>query len=411
MNRVAQWENGRRRRGAAAVLVILVLPVLIGFAALAIDVGYVCNLAGSSQNTADAGSLGGAYVLQEGQAMSALDAALEVIARNQQQQGFLSLEDQTVELGAWDSVNRVFTALDPADWETGAFAARVVARRNNAPLFFAAVFIQTEIDVEREAVAVGSRTCGGIWGLEGVRINGSVRTDSYDSTEGGYSFLTANADGDICSGRDIDIMGSGEVNGDIMTGFGYSANIAGAAATITGITTSSLDGATAPEVELGDAESDNDNATIGLTDEGRDPFSSGWNLAMNSDDNLTLISGTYFFESITLRAGATLTVTGPTTIYVAGDVDATGNGISNVTEDPANLTLLVAGSSVILNGSSAFYGSVLAPNAEVTLSGSSDMYGAVIGGTVVMRGDFEFHVDESLAIVEAMQAPPPMLVK
>ena len=193
--------RGGRKRGAAAIMFLLLFPVLIGFAALAIDVGFICNVAAHTQNTADAGALAGAFALFEDETDELISRVQDVIARNQQYEGFLSLEDQTIEVGAWDSVNHVFTALDPADWDGGAFAVRVVARRTQTPLFFAAIFGKSHTSVEREAVATGSGACSGIWGLNGVEVTGHSYTDSYDSTEGGYEDYAPGENGDVCSGR------------------------------------------------------------------------------------------------------------------------------------------------------------------------------------------------------------------
>ncbi|MHC4066924.1 MAG: DUF7305 domain-containing protein, partial [Planctomycetota bacterium] len=176
-------------------------------------------------------------------------------------------------------------------------------------------------------------------------------------------------------------------------------------------TTATIDGVSAPPVDPGDVVYNNSNDTIGLTDGGKEPFSSGWNMSIGSQDNLTLGAGTYFFDSMRFRAGATVTVTGPTTIYVAGNIDAIGGGIVNATAKPANLTILCMGTQVTLNGTSDFYGSVYAPNADMVLSGDSEYYGAVVGRYVDMRGNFQFHVDESLPLLDLFAPPPPMLVE
>ena len=400
-----------RKRGAAAVMCLLLFPVLIGFAALAIDVGFICNVAAHSQNTADAAALAGAFALYEGRTDSTISNVQDVIARNQKSEGFLSLEDQTIELGAWDSVNHVFTALDPVDWEKGAFAVRVVARRTQTPLFFSAIFWKPHTSVAREAVATGSRPCAGVWALNGLEVTGHSRTDSYDSTEGAYEPLSAGESGDICSGRGIDVSGSAEVHGNVMTGLGYEATVGGSSSVITGMTTSSVDGVVAPVIDFTDVIANNDNGTIGLTDGGLSPFSAGLDLYLDSQDNLTLAPGTYLFDSITMGSQASLTVTGPTTIYVTGDLNATGGTLVNATLDPSLLTLNIAGTTLTLDGHSAFYGSILAPNASVTLRGTSDFYGALIAGTIDMAGDFQFHVDESLPLSMLVDPPKPMLVK
>lgn len=55
----------RNRRGVVIVLVTLLIVVLIGFLALAIDVGYLCVTRGQLQRAADAGSLAGVAALYD----------------------------------------------------------------------------------------------------------------------------------------------------------------------------------------------------------------------------------------------------------------------------------------------------------------------------------------------------------
>ncbi len=411
MKRTFNQSNPKRRRGAVVVFVAVSILTLLLFASLAVDVGWICTLCAEMQNTADAGALAGAIALAEADSDSAIARAYEIVGRNLKQLGYGSLDDQVVEIGIWDSVNQEFTALDPAYWDD-AFAVRVRARRPDAPLFFAAFAGKYSTDVWREAVAAGSGPCEGIWGLEGVTV-GSVHTDSYNSTEGAYVEATAYQKGDICSGRGVVIGGSKEIEGEIMAGLGYGVTVNGVAGYITGMTTSTLQGLTPPATDPGDLAYSNDNATIGLTDGGVSPWKkSGWNLDMAANDRLVIPPGKYFFDSIRLTGGATLAITGPTTIYVRGEIDAIGGAFVNETEDPANLTILGLGPAVKISGGASFFGAVVAPYAEVTLSGNdTGFYGAVIGQTVALKGDFDFHVDESLVWTKMFTPPPPMLVR
>jgi len=122
------------------------------------------------------------------------ERAVEMLERMQKSQGFDALEDQIIELGTWDHHAHTFTATDPTT--TKPFAVRVVSIRNNTPLFFAAILGKHFTNVSRAAVALGSGTCSGIWGLEGVRVIGDVVTDSYDSSAGTYASQATNTDGD-----------------------------------------------------------------------------------------------------------------------------------------------------------------------------------------------------------------------
>jgi hypothetical protein len=407
-------ERGpKRRRATVAVLTAVTLVVLLIFASLAIDLGFVRAVCGDMQHTADAGALAAASALMQSdgkETEDAKDRAVDVIERMLKSQGVDALDDQIIEFGTWDYSTREFTPVSVASG-TKPFAVRVVGVRNKTPLFFAGVMGKYSTNVTREAVALASGPCAGIWGLEGVKVTGSVLTNSYNSDDGPYSADTAGENGDICSGRNITVNGSVEVDGDVMCGFGYEVTTNGNPE-ITGLTTANTGPITAPTVDFGNIKSVNDDTLIGQTTAGKSPWKgAGWNLYINANDNLNVPPGKYYMDSITMHSGSTLTVTGPTTVYVGGNVAASGGGVINKTADPGDFSIIAAGTSFEIGGSYDFYGSVLAPNADVKLHGDSQFYGGVIGKTVTLLGNFEVHVDESLPLMSFMTPPQPSLVK
>lgn len=410
MKRFPAKLDDSRERGSTVVFVAISLLTLLACASLAIDVGYICALVAEAQNTADAGALAGAGLLQEEVYEDLEDRVLRLIGMNQETQGFISLDDQLIEVGKWDSLEQRFFPLDLADWEEGAFAVRVRAARNNVNLFFAAIAGHQTTNIWREAVAIGSRPCRGIWGLEGVRVPGGVVTDSYDSGDGLYDPLTAGDDGDLCSGGAIAVMGSVEVNGDVMSGFGFPVTVSGDPV-ITGLTSSTVLPPELPDMWDSSIEFTNDNALIGLTDSGKSPWKAGAQLDVQGTDNLNVPPGKYLFDAIKLSGGSSVTVSGPTTFYVLGSIDALGGTIVNATMDPNNLTIISTGTSVKISGGTGFYGTVYAPEADVNLGGNADFYGAVVGKTTTIHGDFTFHVDESLSVLDLFTPPAPFLVK
>jgi hypothetical protein len=410
MKRFFAPKSDPRRRGVTVVFVTISLFTLFACASLAIDVGYICALTAEAQNTADAGALAGANLLQEKIHDTLEKRVLRLIGLNQKPQGYFSLDDQIIEVGKWDSYEQKFYPLDRVDWEDAAFAVRVRAARNEVGLFFAPIAGHKTTDVTREAVAIGSRPCRGIWGLEGVRVPGGVVTDSYESGDGAYDPLTAGSNGDLCSGREIEVMGSVEVNGDAMAGFGYPVTVKGQPI-ITGLTTSNVSTPVVPDMWDADIEFSNDNLTIGLTDSGKSPWKFGVQLDVQGVDTIGVAPGKYLFEAIKLGGGAKVTVTGPTTFYVKGSIDALGGTIVNTTQNPNNLTIISMGSDVKLSGGTGFYGTVFAPEADISLSGTADFYGAVVGKTTTIQGDFTFHVDESLPVLDLFTPPAPFLVK
>ncbi len=414
MKRVCRLQECfSRRRGAVAVMTAVTLVVLLLFASLAVDLGFVRAVCGDMQHNADSAALAGASALWEEDTADVglvQSRAMDMLERMQKSQGFEASSDQIIEVGTWDYETREFTAVDPA--AHAPFAVRVVSVRKKTPLFFAAIMGKYSTDVTREAVALGSGKCGGIWGLNGVRVNGSIVTDSYNSDDGAYSEDTAGENGDICSGRDVVASGGFDINGDVMCGFGYEVDINGGAGEITGITTANSGPVTDPPMDFGAIKYVNDNATIGMTDGGKSPWKGGAaDLYLNANDNLNVLPGEYYFDSMTMRSGATVTLSGKTTFYVGGNVNAMGAGIINETADPGEFSIISAGTSFELGGSFDFYGSVLAPNAEVKLQGDSQWYGSVIGGTVWLGGNVEFHVDESLPQLDFFDPPLPTLVK
>lgn len=404
------WNRSpsKRRRGAVLVFVGVSLIMLLLVASLAIDVGYICALTAEQQNNADAAALACASALQDGVPGDAETRARDILGLNQQPQGYVSLDDQLVQLGQWDRAGQTFTVADDV---AEASACRVVAARNNAPLFFAAIAGHLSTDVTREAVAIAPRPCGGIWGLEGIRINGNVETDSYDSTEAPYSSVNAGDNGDLCSGMDIDIRGSVEIHGDAVAGMGYQIDIRGPVF-VAGVQSATLSDVEPPPHGFGDVASVNDNHLIGPTTRGRTALNAGRSIRLTGNDTLTVPPGRYYWHDVNITSGSAITFTGPTLVYMTGTLDTTGTALINRTGDPANLTIISTGSTVRLVGTSDFYGSILAPYADLQLGGTATWYGAVVARTIWMHGNFNFHVDESLPLTKPWNAgAPPQLVK
>lgn len=409
MQPTARSNEPARRRGVIVAFVAVSIVTLLLCASLAVDVGYICALTAEQQDNADAGCLAGAAAIHNGDYDSYEKWALEMIGKNQHYQGFFSIEDQIVEVGQWDRATATFTALDPT-LARKANAIRVVAARNDAPLFFASIIGHNSTSVTREAIARVSPTCGGIWGLDEVFVPGNVIVDSYDSTEGAYSAGSAYENGDVCSNGTLTVAGSMEIHGDVL---GSEVVEKGGSYTITGTVETLYKPVVPPTVDFGDVATNNDNGTIGLTDGGLDPFPGGiWNLFIKANDNLTIAGGTYYFDSIGFgmakgqKVPGSVTVTGPTKIYVAGSIGLTAQGTFNTSTDTAFVEIYSLGPTVSIVGQAAFYGSILAPNADVLLAGNADMYGALIGKTVKMTGSFGFHVDESLPLVHSLKAAP-----
>lgn len=157
----------RERKGAVAVIVAIVLAMLIGFVALAVDVGYVMVTRNELQNVADASALAGARQLganyepltyEEQQSYNCnpatiIAAAKDVALKNTAAGQNIVVRDEDVIIGDWNTDTKTLTVtLSRPD------AVRVTARRDgsaNNPIttFFARIFGVDDVSVTATATA------------------------------------------------------------------------------------------------------------------------------------------------------------------------------------------------------------------------------------------------------------------
>ncbi len=383
------------RRGVAVVFTMVTLTLLIGFAALAIDVGYMYSIQAELQKAADASVLAGATQLHD--YIEIVDIAQAYAEQNYPDSGTI-LAESDIEVGNWSQSSSSFAAgAIPSN------AVRVLARRaevnsNPVQMFFASILGISKADLGARAVALtGGARCAGIWGLEGITGSGDISTDSYRSDDGFYGAGNIYANGDLCSNQDIALEGNVAIWGDAMYGPGYGLSTSGKSYYISGDRRQLCCQVEAPTFDIDEIMANNDNDTIGLTDRSRDPFeSSPWNLVVTGNDNLTLAPGTYYFDSVLIDGISTLTTTGLTKIYITGIAAFTGNGVANLTQVPANLQIFSTGPTLSLDGTAGFYGAVVAPTTDIILAGTGEFYGTILGRTVDSDGTNTIHVDESL---------------
>lgn len=167
--------NVNRRRGAVVVFVLVLLPVMIGFGALVVDVGVLYNTRADLQNAADAAALAGATAL-------ASDEMTQVRLANSTASGDAVTSMSVVRSGDVSSLNSTWgtttTVLDVSDITIGRLdltsaqtgivsgvpassynAVEVVARRTldgqNGPvqLLFARIFGRSTSEMTAKAVA------------------------------------------------------------------------------------------------------------------------------------------------------------------------------------------------------------------------------------------------------------------
>ncbi len=113
-------------------------------------------------------------------------------------------------------------------------------------------------------------------------------------------------------------------------------------------------------------------------------------------------------SSISISGNASITVggagaTNPSmNIYSDGTINIAGNGMSNLTNLPANSSIWGTGASlstqsISIAGNGSFTGTIYAPNADLTMTGNGANMGAIIAKTASVGGNGKFHYDTQLA--------------
>lgn len=241
-----------------------------------------------------------------------------------------------------------------------------------------------------------------VFGDQSVTLSGITLIDSYDSSVGPYSPLSARENGDVGSNNALTMTGNASVKGDALIAPGGSAS--GVESRITGelfyaANPTELQPVILPSYFTAlpvspDLKLNKDTTTI---------FSGNYiynSISMSSDAILVINSGTniYINGSISITGNAQITTGSNVSIYIQGDANFAGQGITNTTGIPSNLQIYGIGSSTTINysGGSNFYGTIYAPECDVGTSGNSNFFGAIVGGTVQLSGTGALHYDESL---------------
>lgn len=147
------WRvTSRPRRGTIAVLFAIVLVVLLGFLAVAVDTGMMLLRRTELQGAADAAVLAAAGVLAQPDVTESevVAEALEFLGTNGIDPNNLSSDDLAIQFGSWDTATKQFTDTG----FTGATAVRVFVQQSNNAQFFAGIFGNSSYDVNAEAIAI-----------------------------------------------------------------------------------------------------------------------------------------------------------------------------------------------------------------------------------------------------------------
>jgi Flp pilus assembly protein TadG len=383
-----------QRRGVAAFYIIVLMTLLCGVASLAVDYGRVQLAKTELRRAADAAARAGASSVPA-DITTATSLAVKYAALNVADGSPVELDPSNdIDFGLWTSSTKTFTKLT-GNSLTGANAIRVTARRNFArknavPLLFANLLGVSSTDVSASSVALLTKGGSGygIIGLDFVSMSGSASVDSYISSEGSYSTLSARDHGNVASNGNITMSGGAHIEGDANPGEGMTVS----GGNVTGSRKPLTEPIVKPPAEAGTAEFINNNANVAQ-------YIKNGSFSISGQKTADFPTGVYYFQNFTASGGAKINanVNGPVIIYVAGDLTLTG-GSSAYDGDAQNLQIILlnSGTKADFTGNSAIYVDLYAPLSKVTLSGTTDVFGQIVGKSVTITGSGYMHYDEKM---------------
>jgi hypothetical protein len=266
---------------------------------------------------------------------------------------------------------------------------------------------------------------GGLIAAGSINLKGMALLDSFDSSSGPYNPTNHGTNAIALSmGTNAGIinMSGGNIFGIAVTGPGGSVNTGGGASVGDTAWNASHNG-----IQPGWSAND---ANVQLNDNPV-PDTTGWIPSILSGQiggvgtNYTyLLNGASYFitGALSLSSSQVLAVSGNSKLYVTGDVNITGSayvylapgatltvylggsgkfgggGIVNASSLASNVKILglPTCTSITMNGGSAFYGIINAPEADIGFGGSSDSYGSYTAKTISVTGGGSIHYDQAL---------------
>jgi len=368
------------RRGAIVVFFALIMPILIGFMGMAVEVGYWYSKHRDLQAAADAAALAASYEIAESRPTNALVVATREATNN----GWNSTDGTITVRG--DQYNSTFPAGGSFTADSDAVEVELTL---NVPRMFSAYFISTDITLDARAVgksASGSTTAC-VLALGSANQSKALNaTGSTSVTMTGCSAATNSTNSNAASavaGFSLDCI--------------YSAG--GGSGSPTMSTCSSIQtnqpAITDPyeAVVTKPADSDFDACTTYIrTTPGVDEnLSAGvyCDLEYNSNNKtLTLAAGTYYLDRGDLRvtSGATIDGTAGVTI-VFGDSTGSG-GCGGVAVQGGSSLNLTAPTSGNFSGLALYRSSACDTGEDFNFSGTTDS--TIIGAIYNPAADIVF---------------------
>jgi Flp pilus assembly protein TadG/cytoskeletal protein CcmA (bactofilin family) len=377
------------QRGVVAILFVLLLPVLLGFAALTIDMTRL-NLARIElQNAADAAALAGTLSLHDTGGdpynwTAAENKAMELAHSNKANGSLIPANNVQIQTGYWNLQSRDWTDVSPSYTPvTGDFPAVRVTIAHSLNLFFAPILGINERNVQASAVAI-------------LKLKNKKRPIDYAIFSGSTTKqLNMNGSG-------FNITGSVHTNEKLRIN-GSSITITEAAEAVGTVTTNGSG------INIGERLPD--ASVIDMPDYSEAIAEAAAAAHQTYNSSYTINGGHITSDPIYVQGNNhTITVNGSgftATGAVMGDGNITING-SGMASGDSQVCFYSKNGDITLNGSNYTLNGVLyAPNGKITINGSNvTINGSVVGNEVRINGS-SFTVDRTNHPITSLPVDPP----
>ncbi len=241
----------------------------------------------------------------------------------------------------------------------------------------------------------------GAFGDDKLLISNNACTDSYNSDSGTYAATSVDNYGDVGSNDTVIISGmSTSVGGSVSSATPNGIKLIGNPE-IEGTMTTAAE--PMPMNLISDADyaaaQANNSAPSGFV--GTTYTYSAGDLTVKGKD-LTLNSGTYYFNNLTVIGGGDIHVAAGANvkIYVTGNMLVEGNATVNHGGKPSDLMVFSKGSFSEIGDNGEFTGTLYAPTTAFVHGNNAYFFGAVIAKTASISNNACVHYDRSLANLE-----------
>jgi Flp pilus assembly protein TadG len=409
----------RQDSGQVAILVALLLPVICGAGAFAVDLSTMYASRTELQNVADAAALSALRSLTDQTQGRAL--AIDMAKKNSSVDGVVKNAD--VEFGTFAKATKTFTVANTNVNAVRVWARRTAARNNAAPTFFANIWGDEGADLQAVAIAVAAQpTCFYV-------LNPSSSAALEIAGSGALSVPTCNVQVNSSSSSALSVTGAGTltapqtcVRGGVQGGNRLNPQPK------TGCPALSDPLAGIPEPpQQGPCYSNGISTGASTTLVGNKTYCGNFHFSGNA--NITLGEGIYYFKgadvkiansaSITgrnvmlfLDSASTLTVTASGKYDLSAPTSGTYKGILIFQSRSANTNKIntIGGSADML-----LDGTIYTPSVGLTMTGSSSVTmssksGYVIAWKFKYTGNSNFEFNAYSGVTPSLMAKKNALV-